>query len=148
MFSEAGHYWVVVASRDHVKRGVEEGVCQACHGKEAPLKRMREGDWVVFYSSKENYGTEEKCRRFTAIGQLGDELVYQAGMDDWFSPFRRHVNFHPCLEAPIEPLLPVLSFIGNKRSWGYVFRFGLIQIPRQDFLAIASRMLPTLEEAV
>jgi hypothetical protein len=40
-------YWIIVASRDHVQRGVEEGICQTCHGKGAPLKKMSEGDWVV-----------------------------------------------------------------------------------------------------
>ena len=62
--------------------------------------------------------------------------------------FRRSVEFYPCSEVQIEPLIPLLSFIANKRSWGYVFKFGLIQIPRQDFLAIASRMLPAHQEVV
>jgi hypothetical protein len=26
-------YWITVASKDHVKIGVEEGFAQACHGK-------------------------------------------------------------------------------------------------------------------
>ena len=59
-------YWIVVASRDHVQRGVEEGICQVCHGKEGQLRRMSEGDWIVFYSSKERYDGAEKCRKFTA----------------------------------------------------------------------------------
>jgi predicted RNA-binding protein len=148
MFSESSKYWIVVASRDHVKRGLEEGICQACHGREAPLKRMRKGDWVVFYSSKETYGGQEKCMRFTAIAKVKDDLVYQVRINEKFSPFRRNVEFYPCSEVPIEPLIPLFSFIRNKKSWGYVFRFGLIQIPRQDFLTIASPMLPAIQEVV
>jgi predicted RNA-binding protein len=141
-------YWIVVATRDHVQRGVEEGICQVCHGKEGSLRRMSEGDWVVFYSSKERYDGAEKCRKFTAIGKIKNELVYQVRINEDFAPFRRSVEFYPSSEVPIEPLIPLFSFIRNKKSWGYLFKFGLIQIPRQDFLSIASRMLPALQEAV
>jgi hypothetical protein len=144
---EDTRYWIVVASRDHVQRAVEQGICQVCHGKEASLKRMSAGDWVVFYSSKERYGDAERCRKFSAIGKIKNELVYQVRMNENFAPFRRSVEFYPSSEAPIEPLLPLFSFIRNK-SWGYLFKSGLIQIPRQDFLLITSRMLPALQEAV
>jgi predicted RNA-binding protein len=145
---EDTRYWIVVASRDHVQRAVEQGICQVNHGKEAPLKKMRTGDWVLFYSSKERYDGVERCRKFTAIGKVKDELVYQVRMNENFAAFRRGVEFYRSSEAPIQPLLPLLSFIRNKKSWGYVFKFGLVEIPRQDFLSIASRMLPALQEAV
>jgi len=145
---EDTRYWIVVSSRDHVQRAVEQGFCQVSHGKEAPLKRMSAGDWVVFYSSKERYDGVERCRKFSAIGKIKDEPVYQVRMNEDFAPFRRSVEFYPCFEVPTEPLIPLLSFIKNKKSWGYIFKFGLIQIPRQDFLSIASRMLPALQEAV
>ena len=141
-------YWIVVASRDHVQRALEQGICQVCHGKEPQLKRMSAGDWVVFYSSKERYRGAERCRRFSAIGKVRDEPVYQVRTDEYFAPFRRSVEYYPCSEVPIEPLIPLLSFIRSKKSWGYAFKFGLIRIPRQDFLSIASRMLPALQEAV
>lgn len=43
-------FWVVTASADHAARGRAEGIVQACHGKVAPLRRMRPGDGVVIYS--------------------------------------------------------------------------------------------------
>ena len=82
------------------------------------------------------------------LGKIKDELVYQVRMNEDFAPFRRSVEFYPCSEVPTEPLIPLLSFIKNKKSWGYIFKFGLIQISRQDFLAIASRMLPAHQEVV
>jgi hypothetical protein len=39
-------YWIIVASKDHVKTGQAEGIAQACHGKASPLKRMRKGDFI------------------------------------------------------------------------------------------------------
>ncbi|MDQ7862723.1 hypothetical protein RCO48_21920 [Peribacillus frigoritolerans] len=32
-------YWIGVASRDHVMKGIDGGFAQLCHGKEAPLKK-------------------------------------------------------------------------------------------------------------
>ncbi len=46
----------------------------------------------------------------------------------------------PAQEAPIRPLIENLTFIKNKKSWGYIFRFGLIEIPEPDFLQIAAAM--------
>ena len=126
-------------------RGVEGGFCQANHGKEAPLKKMKRGDWVVFYSPKETYEGNSPCRKFTALGQIKDDQVYQVEIESDFRPFRRNVEFHSVSEASIEPLISELSFIKNKKSWGYVFRFGLLQVPRDDFVLIANRMLQKVE---
>ena len=37
----APRYWIAVASADHVARGVAGGFMQVCHGKRAPLARIR-----------------------------------------------------------------------------------------------------------
>jgi hypothetical protein len=47
---ERTRYWIGVVSESHVKLGVEGGFAQLCHGKSAPLRRMREGDWLIYYS--------------------------------------------------------------------------------------------------
>lgn len=80
-------YWVVVASKDHVLKGVKEGFCQACHGKKAPLARMKERDWVVFYSSKKQFGKSDALQTFTAIGQVKDDKVYEFQMSGIFELF-------------------------------------------------------------
>jgi len=35
--------WIAVACADHVALGVAGGFMQVCHGKAAPLRRMRPG---------------------------------------------------------------------------------------------------------
>jgi hypothetical protein len=55
-------YWIIVASKDHVKNGIAAGFAQACHGKSAPLKRMKKGDFVIYYSGKESLGKPDKCQ--------------------------------------------------------------------------------------
>nr|MBP9643026.1 EVE domain-containing protein [Budvicia sp.] len=42
-------YWIAVACYEHVRIGREGGFMQVCHGKAAPLKRLREGDIVAYY---------------------------------------------------------------------------------------------------
>ena len=86
-------YWVGVASRDHVLLGVAGGFCQVCHGKQAPLARMKRGDWILYYSPKTGMNSGEKVQAFTAVGQIVDDRVYQFRMAENFEPFRRDVCF-------------------------------------------------------
>lgn len=134
-------YWIVVVSKDHLARGVEGGFMQANHGKEAPLKKLKPGDWVIFYSPKQTYGGKEPLQAFTAIGQVKGDEIYQHKMSDDFVPYRRNVNFYKCNETPIEPLIPNLNFIENKKAWGFKFRFGFFEIPEHDFKLIKSAMI-------
>lgn len=133
-------YWIGVASRDHVIKGVEEGFCQLCHGKSNPLKRLTPSDWIVYYSPRTGMNNGDTVQAFTAIGQVLEGEAYRFDMGDEFTPYRRDVRFVAAQEAPIRPLLDHLSFIKNKQSWGYVFRFGLLEIPECDFQRIAAAM--------
>lgn len=133
-------YWIGVASKEHVKKGIAEGICQVCHGKQSALSRMKAGDWIIYYSPTELFGQKAPCRMFTAIGKIKDKEPYQFKMSEDFIPWRRDVQFVPSKDAAIEPLINDLTFIKNKKSWGFVFRFGLFQIPEADFKLIASKM--------
>lgn len=134
-------YWIVVASKEHVQSGVEAGFCQACHGKSSPLKRMSKGDWLVYYSSKKVFGEKEPYQKFTAIGRIEDDQVYQHDMGNGFVPFRRNVAFEECRDVEIRPMIDSLSFIRDKQRWGAPFRYGLLEIGEGDFRLIADRML-------
>ncbi|MFH7025387.1 MAG: EVE domain-containing protein [Heteroscytonema crispum UTEX LB 1556] len=141
---ENSRYWVVVASREHVHHGVEGGFMQACHGKASPLKRLKVNDWVIYYSPKLEFGGKEKCQAFTAIGRVIGESFYPYDMGNGFILFRRKVQFFEYREVSILPLILNLDFIKNKNYWGYVFRFGFLEISKLDFNVVASLMLPNL----
>ena len=47
------NHWIGVVSRSHVLRGIEGGFAQMNHGKQAPLKRMKTGDGLIYYSPRE-----------------------------------------------------------------------------------------------
>ena len=57
-----------------------------------------------------------------------------------FIPWRRNVNFLKAKEVPIEPLLEGLTFIKDKKKWGFPFRRGSFGIPHSDFEWIAKNM--------
>lgn len=134
-------YWLAAISKEHTMRGVADGFIQICHGKQAPLKRMKKGDWIMIYSSKESMHGKNKCQSFTAIGQVIDENIYSYKMSDNFVPFRRNIKFYACNEISILPLIYQLNFIQNKKLWGYPFRFGFFEIQKDDFNLISSKML-------
>jgi hypothetical protein len=126
-------YWIIVASREHVKLGVAGGFAQAGHGKRSGLARMHAGDRVIYYSPREVYGGDEPLHAFTALGEVADGEILQVEMSPDFRPFRRKVMYQWTGSVRIEPLIGDLEFIRNKKSWGSAFRFGMLEIRKPDF---------------
>lgn len=133
-------YWIGVASHEHVQRGIQGGFAQVCHGKISTLKSMSEGDWLIYYSPTYHFGEKDICRCFTAIGTIGKEKPYTFEMSPNFIPWRINVKFLKAEMVPIEPLLEELSFIKDKKKWGFPFRRGSFEIPLADFEVIAKQM--------
>ena len=134
-------FWIGVASKDHVANGVKLGICQFCHGKSAPAKRLGKGDFVIYYSPKNSMHGTESYQQFTAIGIVQDDVSYQVDMSEDFKPFRRNVHYLDAQHVAIRPLVDTLPFIKNKISWGYIFRYGFLEIDRVSFEIISTQML-------
>lgn len=139
--------WVAVASSEHVQRGLREGFMQVCHGKAAPLRRIRPGDRVAYYSPTRHFGGSDRLQAFTALGTVQPGEVYPFDMGGGFVPFRRDVSWDPLpgadAAAPIGPLLQQLSFTAGRARWGYAFRFGVLSATLQDMDLIAHAMART-----
>jgi hypothetical protein len=133
---ETPRYWIIVASQEHVMLGVKGEFAQAGHGKRSGLARMHAGDRIIYYSPKVAFGGDEPLHAFTALGEVADEEIVQVEMTPDFKPFRRNVKYLYTGEVKIEPLVKDLQFIRNKKSWGYAFRFGLLEIQKVDFQRI------------
>jgi hypothetical protein len=129
-------YWIIVASKEHVMLGVKGGFAQAGHGKRTGLARMHAGDRIIYYSPKVEFLGDEPLHAFTALGEVADEEIIQVEMAKDFKPFRRAVKYQYTGEIKIAPLVMALQFIRNKKSWGYAFRFGLLEIHEDDFQRI------------
>jgi hypothetical protein len=143
-------YWIGVASRDHVRNAVAGGFCQLCHGKASPLRRLGTGDRIIYYSSRERMRDGEPVQAFTAIGEIAEGEPQALDMGGGFVPFRRAVRFYTSFDAPIKPLLPLLSFTRGGRNWSMVFRRGVFAIDKADYESIAKAMraVPVVARAI
>lgn len=65
--------WVLVASRDHARRGLAEGFVMANHGKRAPVARMGVGDRIFIYSPTTAYPKGEPLKAITIVGEVTGE---------------------------------------------------------------------------
>lgn len=133
-------FWIGVVSQAHVERGVSGGFAQLCHGKAAPLRRMKQGDWLIYYAPKTAMAEGCSLQMFTAIGKVIGEAPYSYEMTPEFTPYRLDISYVPCKPASIHPLLAELSFIHDPKRWGYPFRYGHLEITREDFNRIAHAM--------
>ena len=133
-------YWLAIASTDHVQRGRAEGFMQVCHGKSAPLRRLKQGDGVIYYSPATTMGGKDRLQSFTAQGVISNDAVYQVDMGQGFLPYRRNVQWNETMIIPIRPLLGRLEFTRGKSNWAYPFRFGLLELSEHDFKLIAEAM--------
>jgi hypothetical protein len=139
------NHWIGVVSRAHVLRGLAGGFAQMNHGKQAPLKRMKTGDGLIYYSPREAHPDGAPLQAFTALGFIRTGEVYEYDMTadgvPGFMPWRIEVDYLEDLQiAPIKPLLTELKFIVDKKYWGAAFRFGQLRIEKPDFERIAQAM--------
>ncbi len=134
--------WIAVASAEHVALGRKQGFMQVCHGKAQPLRRLRPGDRVIYYSPERLFRSKDRLQAFTACGQVQDSEPYQVTMSEDFQPWRRNVVYEEDVkETAIRPLLDRLSFTRCNRNWGYQFRFGLFEIDCKDAEIILGAMM-------
>ena len=130
-------FWVGVVSKEHVLRGVEGGFCQVCHGKKAPLNRMKKGDYLLYYSSKYQLNGQEKLQAFTAVGKILDDTAYQVEMFEDFFPFRRDVSYYqPVKDCHIEQVRTHPEW----RQYASQIRYGHFEVSKEFFLYVFEQM--------
>ena len=130
--------WLGVVSRAHVQRGVAGGFAQLCHGKAQPLRRMRRGDWLVYYSPAIEMGGAP-LRAFTAIGRIEDDEVCSFDMGGGFVPYRRRVRYARAHEVPLHTVQDRLDLCARP-SWGIALRRGHLPLATGDLTTIAAAM--------
>ena len=132
-------YFLIVASKDHVLKGVKGEFAQAGHGRKDLMSKPSKGDWLVYYSSKDKFENGKPLQKFTTIGQVADEEPYQPNTHADFKPYRRDVKNKESQEADIRPLLEKLS-VKNKKRWGFYLISGFREILNEDFEVIKQAM--------
>lgn len=120
--------------------GVKGGFAQAGHGRKDLMSKLSKGDWLVYYSSKEQFENGKPLQKFTAIGQILDDEPYRVNDDPNFKPYRRQVKYKGSNEAGILQLIADLGFIKKKKSWGFYLISGFREISKEDFTTIKHAM--------
>jgi hypothetical protein len=133
-------FWIGVASREHVFRAVKGRFCQLSHGKEEPVRRLHQGDVIIFYSPRERIGDAAPLQAFTALGEVTDEAAFLAQQTEGFDPYRRKVRYYDTKTIEIRLLLHSLSFTRDRDLWSSSFRRGSFKISSDDFAVIAKAM--------
>ena len=118
--------WVLVASRDHARRGLAAGFVMANHGKRAPVARMSVGDRILIYSPTTTFPKGEPLKAITIVGEV-------TGADPEPSPvieggFNRAATLREIDPIPLERIrdhLPTSKI-----------RFGFFELPADDAEAI------------
>jgi hypothetical protein len=141
-------HWIAVASAEHVANGIAQGIMQVCHGKGGPLRRIRPGDRVIYYSPTGAFRGSDRLQQFTAFGIVRAGEPYQFQMSADFRPYRRDVEYLPARPASILPLLAQMEFSRGKRNWGWKLRTGLFEIVPEDSARIAEAMGATLPDGM
>lgn len=119
-------HWVIVASRDHARRGLGGGFIMANHGKRGPLARMSPGDRVLIYSPTTTYPDGEPLRAITIVGEvIGDEPEPSEVISGGFRLAARLREIEPLPLAKIRDHLPVSRI-----------RFGFFELDAVDADAI------------
>lgn len=125
-------HWVIVASRDHARRGVGAGFVMANHGRRAPLARMAPGDGVLVYSPRTTHPRGEQLRAITIVGEVtGDDLE---ASDVIAGGFRRAARLREIDPLPLDAIrehLPVSRI-----------RFGFFELDAAAAEAISALATP------
>lgn len=132
------NYWIGVVSKEHVELAQAGNFCQVCHGKKAPLARMKKGDYLLYYSPNLQMRDQLPYQQFTAFGQIRDEPIYSFAMSQTFVPYRRDIDYHPILrECPIDYARQHPEW----KEYASQLRFGLFPVSRVFFNYIARYMI-------
>ena len=130
-------FWIGTVSKEHVMKGVAGGFCQVCHGKQAPLNRMKKGDFLIYYSPKLTLEGGESYQKFTAIGQIQHGEAYQVEMAPGFMPFRKNVSYHTITqELSLQALADFPEWQENRSQ----LRFGHFSISEELYKVLSSSM--------
>ncbi len=117
---------MIVASRDHARRGLDDGFIMVNHGKRAPLARMKQRDGIVVYSPTTTFPKGAPLRAITIVGTVTGTEPEPSNVIA--NGYRRRADLHE-----IEPLTldRVRDHLPTNR-----LRFGCFELSPLDAAAI------------
>nr|WGD71179.1 EVE domain-containing protein [Bacillus subtilis] len=135
------NYWIGVVSEQRcIKRCLPVVLHSCAMEKKAPLAKMKEGDWLIYYSPRDAYPDGKLPRSFTAIGKVKSGNIYPYQMAPNFIPYRLDIDYYPCHKIGFYDIKSKLEFVQETKHLGFLFRRGHFEISKNDFLTIAQAM--------
>lgn len=118
--------------------GVAGGFAQLCHGRAAPLAKMRPGDWLIYYAPRERMHAGAPVRAFVALGRVVGERVYEVELDGR-TPHRRDIVYEPVRRVALADVKARLHLAASP-AWAMKLRSGHVELDAHDFAIIAAAM--------
>jgi hypothetical protein len=117
---------VIVASRDHARRGLADGFIMVNHGKRAPLARMSVGDRVLVYSPKTTFPDGDPFQAIAIVATVtGAEPEPSAVIPGGFR-----------LRADLREIEPIPLALVRDHLPTSRLRFGCFELPHDNAEAI------------
>lgn len=134
------HYWVTNAAQEHVNLVRQKGYTQLNMGPREPLKKMNQGDWIIYYSPTVLFQCPDTaCHTFTAISCLTDNHIYQQPTNH--ERWRRNVQYFECKPHHVQHFHHSVDFMKQYEDWLDALLEPIFEISRNDFATIANKII-------
>ena len=112
------------------------------HRQHLLIAKMKEGDWLIYYSPRDAYPDGKLLRSFTAIGKVKSGNIYPYQMAPNFIPYRLDIDYYPCHKIGFYDIKSQLEFVLETKHLGFLFRRGHFEpiacaIVKKSFLLIS-----------
>ncbi len=133
-------YLIGVVHRAQAEMARSFGVVAFSHGREAPVRRLAQGDRVILYAPKTDF-EGAPVQAFVAHATVTGAAPYEKAWDGEITAWVRDAAYDAVTEVPVRPFLDALSFVRDPKHWGMAFRQGKFEIPEADYRLIAGALL-------
>ena len=133
--------WIVTVSGDNLQDTLKHNLIGLPERRRNLLKKVRQGDTVVFYISKKRAGyggPKSNVSQFGPIAKVtGEEFfsdapIWRSRVKDVF-PSRLPITIVSKGRVNAADVIPHLNFIKDKSKWGLHFFTGVRELSEEDY---------------
>ena len=133
--------WIVTISEDNLQKTLQHNLIGLPERRRNLLKRVQQGDVVVFYIGKKRVGRGGPGASVSQFGPVakvtGEEFASDTPI--WASKgndlFRSRLPISIVSEGRVAAaiVIPHLDFVQNKDKWGLYFLTGIRKVSEEDY---------------
>ena len=142
-------YWITITAQEHVNIVRDKRYTQVNMGPKAPLDKMSQGDWILYYSPTIFHEKPKTtCQKFTGLSCVTGDKAYPQNPKDpvlW----RRDVDFFHCMPQHAQHFHQQVEFLKQYEHWIDAFFQPIFEISKNDFIVIAQTIIiPTPDKCI